>query len=81
MPPGSMDNPVWETILSWKAWTITSGRAFLQVLIPPQEAIQTVDISTSNYDAELGRSTGGAVNLILKSVETSSMVKHTSSIA
>ncbi|MGH8100336.1 MAG: carboxypeptidase regulatory-like domain-containing protein, partial [Chthoniobacterales bacterium] len=39
----------------------------LQVLIPPQEAIQTVDISTSNYDAELGRATGGAVNLILKS--------------
>jgi hypothetical protein len=39
----------------------------LQVLIPPQEAIQTVDISKSNYDAELGRSTGGAVNLILKS--------------
>ncbi len=39
----------------------------LQVLIPPQEAIQSVDISTSNYDAELGRSTGGAVNVILKS--------------
>ena len=39
----------------------------LQVLIPPQEAIQTVDISTSNFDAELGRATGGAVNLILKS--------------
>src|SRR6516164_9206831 len=39
----------------------------LQVLIPPQEAIQTVDISTSDYDAELGRATGGAVNVILKS--------------
>src|SRR5579883_1150643 len=39
----------------------------LQVLIPPQEAIQTVDISTSDYDAELGRATGGAINLILKS--------------
>ncbi len=39
----------------------------LQVLIPPQEAIQTVDISTSNYDAELGRATGGAINVILKS--------------
>ncbi len=36
-------------------------------MIPPQEAIQTVDISTSDYDAELGRATGGAVNLILKS--------------
>ncbi len=39
----------------------------LQVLIPPQEAIQTVDISTSNSDSELGRSTGGAINVILKS--------------
>ncbi len=39
----------------------------LQVLIPPQEAIQTVDISTSNYDAELGRATGAAINVILKS--------------
>ncbi len=39
----------------------------LQVLIPPQEAIQTVDISTSDYEAELGRATGGAVNIILKS--------------
>ena len=39
----------------------------LQVLIPPQEAIQTVDIWTSDYDAELGRATGGAINVILKS--------------
>lgn len=39
----------------------------LQVLIPPQEAIQTVDISTSDYDAEIGRATGGAINVILKS--------------
>jgi len=39
----------------------------LQVLIPPQEAIQSVDISTSDYDAELGRATGGAINVILKS--------------
>ena len=39
----------------------------LQVLIPPQEAIATVDISTSNFDAELGRATGGAINVILKS--------------
>src|SRR5260370_41547837 len=39
----------------------------LQVLIPPQEAIQSVNISTSDYDAELGRATGGAVNVILKS--------------
>src|SRR3954452_4678195 len=39
----------------------------LQVLIPPVEAIQTVDVSTSNFDAELGRATGAAVNVILKS--------------
>ena len=39
----------------------------LQVVIPPQEAIQTVDISTSNFEAELGRATGGAINVILKS--------------
>ncbi|MEO8026312.1 MAG: TonB-dependent receptor [Bryobacteraceae bacterium] len=39
----------------------------LQILIPPIEAIQTVDVSTSNFEAELGRATGGAVNVILKS--------------
>jgi len=39
----------------------------LQVLIPPQEAIQTVDVSTSNFEAELGRATGGVTNVFLKS--------------
>src|SRR5260370_33713723 len=39
----------------------------LQTLIPPLEAIQTVDVSTSNYDAELGRASGAVVNVILKS--------------
>jgi carboxypeptidase family protein len=39
----------------------------LQILIPPLEAIQTVDASTSNYDAELGRASGAVVNVILKS--------------
>src|SRR5215472_7125933 len=39
----------------------------LQVLIPPQEAIETVDVSTSNFEAELGRATGGVTNVILKS--------------
>ncbi len=38
-----------------------------QVLIPPQEAIQTVDISTSDFEAELGRATGGAINVLIKS--------------
>lgn len=39
----------------------------LQVLIPPQEAIQAVDISTSNFEASIGRATGGAINVMLKS--------------
>ncbi len=39
----------------------------LQVLIPPAEAIQTVDVSTSNFEAELGRATGAATNVIFKS--------------
>jgi len=39
----------------------------LQILIPPVESIQTVDVSTSNFDAELGRASGAVVNVILKS--------------
>src|SRR5689334_9488707 len=39
----------------------------LQVLIPPAEAIQTVDVSTSNFDAELGRANGAVTNVIFKS--------------
>ena len=39
----------------------------LQILIPPLEAIQTVDISTSNHSVDLGRSAGGVTNVILKS--------------
>jgi Carboxypeptidase regulatory-like domain len=39
----------------------------LQILVPPLEAIQTVDVSTSNYDAELGRASGAVTNVILKS--------------
>ena len=39
----------------------------LQIIIPPAEAIQSVDISTNNYDAELGRATGAVTNVILKS--------------
>jgi hypothetical protein len=39
----------------------------LQILIPPNEAIETVDVSTSNYDPQLGRASGGVVNVILKS--------------
>lgn len=39
----------------------------LTALIPPIEAIQTVDVTTSNFDAELGRAGGGVVNVSFKS--------------
>jgi hypothetical protein len=39
----------------------------LQIIIPPAEAIGSVDISTNNYEAELGRSIGAITNVTLKS--------------
>ncbi|GEM_PF-287247 len=39
----------------------------LQILIPPLEAVQTVDISTSNHTVDLGRGAGAVTNVILKS--------------
>ena len=39
----------------------------LQIMIPPAEAIATVDVSTNNFEAELGRATGAVVNVTLKS--------------
>src|SRR5579883_602107 len=39
----------------------------LQIMIPPADAIQTVDISTSNFEAELGRAIGAVTNVTLKS--------------
>src|SRR4051812_4937930 len=39
----------------------------LQIYIPPAEAIETVDVSTSNYAAEFGRAGGAVTNVILKS--------------
>src|SRR5450432_730640 len=39
----------------------------LQIMVPPLEAIQTVDVSTSNYEAELGRASGANTNVVLKS--------------
>ena len=39
----------------------------LQILIPPIEAIQTVDVSISNHDPEMGRASGAIVNVIFKS--------------
>lgn len=39
----------------------------LQVYIPPADAIETVGISTSNFDAEFGRAGGAVSNVTLKS--------------
>jgi hypothetical protein len=39
----------------------------LQIMIPPAEAISAVDISTNNFEAELGRATGAITNVTLKS--------------
>ena len=39
----------------------------LQIMIPPAQAIATVDVATSNYEAELGRAIGTVSNVILKS--------------
>lgn len=39
----------------------------LQVLIPPSEAIESVNVSTANYQAEFGRVGGAVMDMILKS--------------
>lgn len=39
----------------------------LQVYIPPAAAIKTVDVETSNYAPEFGRSAGAVTNVIMKS--------------
>ena len=39
----------------------------LQILITPAEAIQSVSISTTNHDPELGRGTGAVTNVMIKS--------------
>ncbi len=39
----------------------------LTVLIPPAEAIETVSVTTSNYDAEFGRAAGAVTSVTLKS--------------
>jgi hypothetical protein len=39
----------------------------LQIYIPPVEAIQTVDVSLTNHDPEMGRASGAVVNVLLKS--------------
>jgi hypothetical protein len=37
------------------------------ILVPPAAAIQSVDITTNNFEAEFGRAVGAVVNLTLKS--------------
>jgi Carboxypeptidase regulatory-like domain len=39
----------------------------LQVIIPAADALETVSVSTSNYDAEFGRAGGAVTNVTLKS--------------
>ena len=39
----------------------------LQILIPPADSIATVDVSTNNFEAELGRAVGAVTNVTLKS--------------
>ncbi len=39
----------------------------LQVYVPPAAAIQTVDVETSNYAPEFGRSAGAVTNVVLRS--------------
>src|SRR5262249_4445386 len=41
--------------------------ALLQVIIPAADALETVSVTTSNYDAEFGRSGGAITNVTLKS--------------
>src|SRR2546428_6784564 len=36
-------------------------------IVPPADAIATVDVSTTNYDPELGRAGGAVTNVTLKS--------------
>src|ERR1051326_4927537 len=39
----------------------------LQIYIPPIEALETVDVSLTNHDPELGRASGAIMNVVLKS--------------
>ncbi len=57
----------WAITIRSKESTTTSAPGLLQFLIPPIEAIQTVDVSTSNFEASLGRASGAVTNVILKS--------------
>jgi hypothetical protein len=45
----------------------TYGPGTLSIFIPPAEALASVAVTTSNYEAELGRAGGSVTNVILKS--------------
>ena len=45
----------------------TYGPGTLTILVPSAEALATVDVTTSNYEAELGRAGGAVTNVTLKS--------------
>ena len=52
----------------------------LQIMIPPKEAIQQVNVSTSNHDPELGRGTGAVSNVVLKSRQQSTITARSTGI-
>src|SRR5436309_2450636 len=47
--------------------TDRTDTGLLQVIIPAADALETVSVTTSNYDAEFGRSGGAITNVTLKS--------------
>src|ERR687892_587134 len=47
--------------------TDRTDTGLLQVIIPAADALETVSVSTSNYDAEFGRAGGAVTNVTLKS--------------
>ena len=50
-------------------------------MTPPIEAIQHVDVATSNFDAELGRASGAVTNVGLKSGTNDCTAPPTTSIS
>src|SRR2546423_529543 len=57
----------YEIAVEQQGFKRSERTGLLSIYIPPIEAVQTVDVTTSNYDAELGRANGAITNVILKS--------------
>ena len=57
----------WPTTSRSRGSTTISAAALNSVLIPSAEALETVSVSTSNYDAEFGRAGGAVTSVTLKS--------------